>query len=203
METLNASLLASGSATATLEKWCADHKMADPPTIVARRVPGAEKVLSEETRRRLRLGDDETVKYRRVQLTCGRHVLSEADNWYVPSRLADEINRTLETTQTPFGKAVAALRPFRRTIEMTLQWSPLPDGWELRAPAAPRANDGVLQLPHEIFTHKAVLYTEDQLPFAEVQEHYTGEALDFDVKSQELAPSPPDELRDDAPPKTR
>jgi hypothetical protein len=30
---------------------------------------------------------DEPVRFRRVPLKCGDHVLSEAENWYVPSRL--------------------------------------------------------------------------------------------------------------------
>jgi hypothetical protein len=27
----------------------------------------------------------------------------EADNWYVPSRLTPDINKTLDMTDTPFG----------------------------------------------------------------------------------------------------
>lgn len=180
MQTLNASLLASRSATATLEKWCADHKMAAEPKLVAKRVAGPDQPPSEETRQRLRLGPGESVKYRRVALSCGGHILSEADNWYVPGRLTDDMNRTLETTETPFGKAVAALQPFRRTIETTARWSPLPDGWELAPPPARAASGtGALAIPHEIFEHKAVLYTAGQTPFSEVHEHYTNEALDF------------------------
>jgi len=45
------------------------------------------------------------VKYRRVQPSCGDHILSEADNWYVPRRLTPEMNRLLETTDVPFGRA--------------------------------------------------------------------------------------------------
>lgn len=181
MQSLNAALLASRSATSTLEKWCADHKMAAEPKLVARRVAGPDKPPSAETRERLRLAADETVKYRRVALSCGGHVFSEADNWYVPGRLTDDMNRTLETTETPFGKAVAALQPFRRTIEMTTRWSPLPEGWELAPGPQGRAapETGALAIPHEIFEHKAVLYTAAQKPFSEVHEHYTNEVLDF------------------------
>jgi chorismate-pyruvate lyase len=177
IQTLNASLLSSRSATATLEKWCADHKMAAEPKIVAMRNAGPDREPGEETRKRLALAPGEPVKYRRVALSCGGHVLSEADNWYVPGRLTSEMNRALETTDTPFGKAVAPLQPFRRTIEMTMRWSPLPEGWELTAPSGPAP--GALALPHEIFEHKAVLYTADQKPFSEVHEHYTSEILDF------------------------
>lgn len=177
IQTLNASLLASRSATTTLEKWCADHKMAAEPKIIAQRAGGAEKEPDEETRQRLGVPPGETVKYRRVALSCGGHILSEADNWYVPGRLTPDMNRTLETTDTPFGKAVAPLQPFRRTIAMTMRWSPLPEGWELSPPT--QQASGALTLPHEIFEHKAVLYTADQKPFSEVHEHYTREILDF------------------------
>lgn len=179
MQTLNASLLASRSATATLEKWCADHKMAPEPRIVARRIAGIDKPVSEETRKRLDVAAGEEVKYRRVQLACGAHILSEADNWYVPDRLTDEMNRTLETTQTPFGKAVAPLQPFRRTIEMKMLWSPLPEGWEAAARSRATTPDGALAVPHEIFEHTAILYARDQRPFSEVHETYTNEVLDF------------------------
>jgi len=181
IQTLNASLLASRSATATLEKWCADHRMSPDPKIVARRVSGSDKPPSEETRKRLEVGAEEPVKYRRVQLACGDHVLSEADNWYVPRRLSDEMNRALETTDTPFGKAIAPLQPFRRTIEMKMRWSPLPERWETSANAAalPEKATGPLAIPHELFEHTAVVYGRDQRPVSEVHETYTGEILDF------------------------
>lgn len=186
MQTLNANLLASRSATATLEKWCADHNMAGDPRLVAQRIGGVEKPASRETRARLMMGLGEPVKYRRVRLSCGDHVLSEADNWYAPGRLSDDANRLLETTDTPFGKAVQALKPFRRTIDVKMLWSPLPQGWESKA-SDTRADcstaTGDISIPREIFEHRAILYTSDQMPFSEVDETYTGEILDFETKS--------------------
>jgi chorismate-pyruvate lyase len=182
IQTLNASLLASRSATATLEKWCGDHKMAAEAKVSAKRITGVDKPPSDETRERLRLAVGEPVRYRRVQLSCGDHVLSEADNWYVPSRLSEEMNKTLETTDTPFGKAVAPLQPFRRTIEMKMRWTPLPEGWESAARSAvPGA--GALAIPHDIFEHTAILYGPDLKPFSEVHETYTREVLDFNSAS--------------------
>lgn len=190
IETLNANLLASRSATLTLEKWCADHKMAVEPQITARHVGGVEKPASAETRQHLLVEADEPVKYRRVQLSCGHHVLSEADNWYVPSRLSEEMNHLLEATETPFGKVVLALEPFRKTIDAKMLWSPLPEGWESKDRGALQERDaatGVLDIPHEIFEHRAILYTREQEPFSEVDETYTGEILDFEIKP---APGP-------------
>ena len=177
IETLNAELLASKSATATLETWCADHRMAEAPKIVAKRAAAPEKPASAETRRRLSLSDGETVKYRHVQLVCGAHVLSEADNWYVPGRLTQEMNRRLEETETPFGKVVAALHPFRRTFETKRLWSPLPSGWETGARA--EENAPAPPAPHALIEHRALLYGEDQRPFSEVDETYTSGVLEF------------------------
>src|ERR1700751_5296943 len=43
LQTLNADLLSHDSATLTLERWCADHRLAAPPRIVAARVAGIDK----------------------------------------------------------------------------------------------------------------------------------------------------------------
>jgi hypothetical protein len=76
---------------------------------------------------------DEPVRYRRVQLFCGDKLLSEADNWHVPVRLTPEMNRLLDQTDTPFGRAVKDLEFQRLTLTATVPWRPLPEGWELEA----------------------------------------------------------------------
>lgn len=175
LQTLNADILASSSATATLERWCREHEMAAQPAIVAQRVPGVDKAPTAEQLRRLRVSDASEVKYRRVRLQCGAHVLSEADNWYVPARLTPAMNQLLETTDTPFGKAVRELMPYRRTLEARLLWSPLPQGWEVRR----TASTGPLVIPKEVLVHTAVLYTSDHQPFSEVVETYQGALFAF------------------------
>ena len=57
----------------------------------------------------LRLGAADPVRYRHVRLVCGSHVLSNADNWYVPDRLTPEMNRQLDETDIPFGLIVKSL----------------------------------------------------------------------------------------------
>lgn len=181
IQTLNATLLGSRSATATLERWCAEHQLAAEPTIKARLVRGAEKPITPEQRERLRVSADEPVRYRRVELACGDRVLSEADNWYVPGRLTSEMNRLLDETDTPFGRAVQALQPVRQTIAVEMHWSPLPSGWE-RQPAPDLCtivSTGLLAIPHKLFEHRAVLYTADRTPFSEVDETYTDQVLAF------------------------
>jgi hypothetical protein len=184
MQTLNAELLASRSATVILENWCRDHRLADDPRILARVVTGVVKPPTADQRARLDVNAREPVAYRRVDLRCGSHVLSEADNWYVPSRLTAEMNRLLETTDTPFGRVVSPLEPYRRTVAVRLLWAPLPDGWARQSAAQPGASGDVLAIPEELFEHRAVLYTRDHRPFSEVVEVYQREVLAF------LRPSP-------------
>jgi len=183
IETLNAEILASRSATFTLEKWCADHRLsgAAEPKIVARQIAAKERPATSEQRQRLDVGPNEEIKVRHVQLLCGDRVFSEADNWYVPARLTAEMNRLLETTTTPFGKAVQDLHPYRRTFAATVLWWPLPEGWETKGPAT-SAQDAAksLPIPDALIEHRAVLYTEEGKPFSEVDEVYQHALLDFE-----------------------
>jgi chorismate-pyruvate lyase len=176
LQSLNADLLSHDSATLTLEHWCADHHLAQPARIVARRVRDAIKPVTAQLRARLAVDDAEPVNYRHVELACGDHVLSDADNWYVPSRLTPEMNRLLETTDEPFGKVVKALGFRRQTLSAQLLWSPLPVGWEM---SGLDQADTPLRIPHAVLRHEAVLYTSAQIPFSAVVETYTSDVLDF------------------------
>ena len=193
LQTLNADLLSHDSATLTLERWCAGHHLAgnspsDQPRIIAQRVRGEVKRIPTDLRERLAVKADDTIGYRRVQLTCGTHVLSEADNWYVPSRLTAEMNQRLDTTDEPFGKVVKALGFQRRTLSAELLWSPLPSGWEMSAANSARdADREPLRIPHALLRHKAILYTSAQVPFSAVVETYTNRLFDFGVWASTLA----------------
>jgi hypothetical protein len=175
---LNAELLSHDSATLTLDRWCAAHRLASPAHIVAERVDGASQTPTDEQRQLLGVSATEPVRYRRVRLICGDHVLSEADNWYVPARLTPEMNRVLDTTDTAFGRAVQTLDFRRRTLSAKLLWSPLPRDWEMGAPL-PERQGTTLSIPHAVLEHRAVLTSSDGAPFSEVVETYTGEVLAF------------------------
>jgi len=181
IETLNADLLAAHSATLTLDQWCLDHHLAADAKVHAERVAGAEKPLSDEQRERLHLRGGEAVKYRRVALVCGTHVLSEADNWYVPDRLTPDMNRLLETTDTPFGRVVQPLRPTRENFASILHWHPLEKGWETAAPK-PDHPERQLEIPEHVLEHRALLFNAAHEPFSEVDENYTRAILDFLVR---------------------
>jgi chorismate-pyruvate lyase len=183
LQSLNADLLSHDSATLTLDRWCGAHRLAEPAKIVAERVRNVEKAATPEQRELLGVSATEPLRYRRVRLKCGSRVLSEADNWYVPSRLTQEMNHALDTSDIAFGRAVQALKFRRRTLSAELLWSPLPQGWEMGKPA--RLKTGrALEVPPYVIQHKAVLTLPDGTAFSEVVETYTSEVLDF--------PEPPD-----------
>lgn len=181
IQTLNAELLSSSSATRTLERWCQIHALAEPAQIVARRIDATETAASEAIRQDLQVSAEEPVQYRRVELRCGEHLLSIADNWYVPARLTPEMNRSLTTTPTPFGKVVQPLSPHRETLAMKLLWSPLPDGWERTAgrSAAAAIVSHDLEVPAALFEQRALLYASTHQPIAEVHEVYQRDILAF------------------------
>lgn len=178
LQTLNAELLSNPSATLTLDRWCAAHRLAAKPTIVADRVRGQDKPASPEIRALLKVDADAPVNYRRVRLTCGDKVLSEADNWYLPALLTPAMNATLETTDTSFGRVVKPLDFRRTTLGARLLWQPLPEDWAMGAPLPP-AGAAPLAFPAFVLEHRAVLTLPDGTPFSALVESYTGETLAF------------------------
>jgi hypothetical protein len=150
-----AQLEANPSATAVLQSWCDAH--ARPGTrIVARQVQPAPVPPPAAASQALAIKPGEAVRYRRVQLMCGGRVLSNADNWYLPGKLTDAMNNTLEQTQTPFGRAVAALHFSRRNLETVY----LPPGGQ------------------SVLRHSAVLTTDGGEKFSFVVEIYTRQILE-------------------------
>ena len=145
-ESLHQALLASNSATAVLERLCGS-----PVTIV--RNHGVPVAPDAEQRIRLNLDPATSWAHRSVQLQAGSRPLSQADLWYVPSRLDAAMAAALLTTAIPFGRIVAALSPRRLTLET-----------RFGEPGDPIA-----------LHHHALLTVETEgrtLPIAEVRERY-------------------------------
>lgn len=115
---LTADLHGADSATEVLRRWCASAGWARPAAITALRQEGTDKPADASVRALLRALPGEAIRYRRVRLACGAHNLSEADNWYLPARLTPEMNRRLETTQTPFGVVAGPLAFHRRIVRI-------------------------------------------------------------------------------------
>ena len=90
------------------------------------------------------------------------------------------MNRTLDTSDTAFGRVVQPLRFQRHTVSAKLLWSPLPEGWDTGAAPLPRTNPGAsLPIPDKVIEHQALLTRADGEPFSYVIETYTGAVLDF------------------------
>jgi chorismate-pyruvate lyase len=150
---LKADLAKGPSATEVLTRWCGAAHLADPPQVHAEQVREPHPAGPTE-RALLKVSENEPVAYRRVRLTCGGHVLSEADNWYVPSRLTADMKHTLNTGDTPFGTLVKPLN-FHR---VTLKAASLSEG-------------------RTVFQVKAVLLTPDGKPISLVVENYQQDLL--------------------------
>ncbi|MDE2218887.1 MAG: hypothetical protein KGJ52_00790 [Gammaproteobacteria bacterium] len=177
LQSLNAQLLSHDSATRILGQWCADHRLAAEPRIIAQRVQLAAPPASAELRRELRVAPGDVLRFRHVRLLCGSMVLSEADNWYVPGRLSAAMNAQLESSDVPFGVVVRELHFQRHTIAARLLWEPLADGWEMHAGGG--AGGRALQVPARVLEHRAMLALPDGTPISEVIETYTGNVLAF------------------------
>ncbi len=178
LQSLEIILLTRDSATLALDAWCADHHIGAPGSkIIADRDRTITKTPTADQRRRLGVTDDEPIRYRRVRLRCGAHVLSEADNWYVPSRLTPQMNAALDASDTPFGRVVQPLHFRRQTLSARLLWSPLPTGWDTGAPIG--RGSPTLDIAPYVIENRALLVTAAGTPFSEVVETYTRDVLDF------------------------
>lgn len=186
-ELFNSTVLASPSATATLTTWCSDHKLAEPAQIVAQPVPDASNPVNAEQRALLEVDAQEPIEYRNVRLRCGDQVLSVAENWYVPSRLTEQMRRELKETTKPFGQVIAPLNPSRSTLSAISVWAVLPHQWELKSSAELReyalgnSQEIDYQADRTILVHNAVVRRgADRLPVSLVKENYKQALLAYE-----------------------
>jgi chorismate-pyruvate lyase len=159
IDEIEARLRTADSATLTLEQWCADHRMASPAIVTVERDLQADRPASAARRALLDIGPDTVLRYRKVRLVCGDHILSEAENWYVPARLTGAMNAALESSEVPFGKVIRPLGPTRRAIRQT----------RVRLPAA---SDDRCAGDRTAFSHEALVLDGSGTPLALVEEHY-------------------------------
>jgi hypothetical protein len=151
VEQLQSGLAAAPSATRFLTDRCAALKLADPAVIRAVREQAPTPDLPG-IRKALQVSASERLGYRRVLLICGTHILSEASNWYVPSRLTPVQNYQLDNTDTSFGTVVKTLDFHRQQLS-----------------SKPVNEPGV------VLRVIALLKTPDERPFSFVSENYTNE----------------------------
>ncbi len=178
LHALSDRLASSDSATLVLDGWCAEHQMAADRTIKAERVRDDVRPAPPEIRALIKVSATEQLGYRHVRLRCGAHVLSEADNWYVPARLTPDINRQLDTSDTPFGRAAQPLRFRRYTLSSQHLWSPLPRRWET-LPSWRWPHRAAIDVADTVIENRAVLLLPDGAPISAVVERYTGAVLAY------------------------
>ena len=168
-------LAAQPSATKALEGWCGHLTGTDRQAITASPVMGQDAPAPRDLHSLLQ--SDTPPGYRHVRLACSLGPLSEAHNWYAPTRLTPEMNATLATTDTPFGKVAAPLHFTREPLASQ----------HGRGPGCPR---------HTILTHRALLRLPDGAPLALVVECYTALNL-VPPRPVPIAapPTPPTEAR--------
>jgi hypothetical protein len=112
-------LSAQASATEALRSWCDRRGLAKPAQISAELVRGSDMPPPNGIHGFLGVSASEPLTYRHVKLMCGGLELSQAHNWFVPSRLSTDMNRQLAETDTPFGMAVSSLGFSRHAIAST------------------------------------------------------------------------------------
>lgn len=146
---LNRALRAEPSATRVLQAYC--QRIVPGVAVTAVSLPTNDRPAPAVLHARFALASGETIRTRHVSLRCGTLVLSDAWNWYIPERLTPEMNQELDTSTTPFGRVVAALRFHREHISSETTF--LPAGILLRNTAMLRRG-------------------RDNLPFSLVVENY-------------------------------
>lgn len=152
---LSERILRANSATRELEQWCGQHGLGD----------GRVFALCERDARPQRLDDAsldalaypaarEHALFRRVRLATAGLVVAKALNWYFPENLTPEMHRQLLTTDTPFGRVVAAFSPRRRTFFVTRRQHPDAEGSQVS------------------FEHHAAVHSAAGAPLAVVHEQF-------------------------------
>lgn len=158
LSAFEANLAAHDSATEALRLWCTARGLAQNPRITAQFIRDHDEPPPAGLHARLGVPDGEPLGYRHVTLSCEGVVLSEAHNWYVPSRLTPEMNGELADSDTPFGKVAAPLRFIREPISTE----------QGRGAGCP---SGIIS------THRALLRLPGGQPLALVMECYTAANL--------------------------
>jgi hypothetical protein len=156
IQDLSMRLIAGATATETLLAWCDEHDLSEGPITVNIRQRFSPAVVPNDVLPALKLDPSQGISYRQVQLMRGSLPLAAAENWFVPQRLTAGMNEALTRTNVPFGRVIAPLHPFRRTLAAHLQ-------------------------PHSeiILMHQAVILSNTGTALAFVKESYSLDLVSF------------------------
>jgi hypothetical protein len=173
---LSAMLAGARLATPELARWCRERRIGDGRVVARMVVDPAAEALDEDSRQMLG-GDTEGLVFRKVQLISGCVALVDAKNWYFPDRLTPEMRRLLQTTDCPFGEAIASLGPRRYTFFVR---TALPEELDCAPPTRagrPRGGNGecagrCAEAPVYVLEHRVVLQGDDGARLAVIHEKY-------------------------------
>jgi hypothetical protein len=89
------------------------------------------------------------------------------------------MNRLQETTDTPFGKVIQPLQPYRLTQSVQRFW-PLTENWiGQKRHDKDNRHAKHLEMPQVLFEHQVLLYDKTHQPISLVDEYYQRELLAF------------------------
>lgn len=113
-------LLTTFSVTAALQVWCEVRGLGDGDLYSDVKPESGSLDLPPLGIDLLKPTGEETVRHRAITLKRGDVPLLDADNWYIPDRLPLHARVLLETTDTPFGKALDGTLQNRETFSTLL-----------------------------------------------------------------------------------
>ena len=113
-------LLTTFSFTAALQVWCEVRGLGEGDLFSDIHADSGKLDLPPLGVGILEPHADETVRHRAITLTRGDVPLLDADNWYIPDRLPVHARVLLDTTDTPFGKALEGTLQNRETFQALL-----------------------------------------------------------------------------------
>ncbi len=117
-----AAIVAQHTVSSALLHWCETHGIGEGEILAGdiERWPDAARsaLHSLPTPPHALIAAPQTLAYRRVRLRRGEVALAQAEIWYEPCRLPENILRDLAASPLPFGRAVESLSPYRETIEV-------------------------------------------------------------------------------------
>jgi chorismate-pyruvate lyase len=164
---LSERILRSNSATEELERWCRERAIGDGRIVALCARDATPEPLDDESLEVLYPRDVRgKTRFRRVRLATSGIVVVDALNWYFPNHLTPEICKKLEKSDIPFGRAIEALKPKRRTFLV-------------RRCAPDQLVDvkGLMDRSATAFEHRAVVQRHDGAPLAVVHERFRFELL--------------------------
>uniref|UniRef100_Q07PK7 Uncharacterized protein n=1 Tax=Rhodopseudomonas palustris (strain BisA53) TaxID=316055 RepID=Q07PK7_RHOP5 len=163
------------TATAALIAWCRERRPDDAEALTVAVLCDCPADPADYDGP-LRLGAGETLQYRRVRLNWGDLVISEAENFYVPQRLPEQMRAELHEGAKPFGAVVADLSPQRTTLAL-LTNDDLSRGGAAAAHCRAQLAAGGFAPAEAYALHLTALMSAAGVELAELREHYPRELL--------------------------